>query len=286
MEKKWEHVVSREEVMKKLIKYAKLGYNHVTFLWGEPFIHPVLHFATRFAKKLWYTTLVTTNASTLQFEAQAKKHLPSIDQIFISVPVINTEKQLEINQTKWIINFDNVFANIKKHWSWNFLKVNTVINHMNLDEISDIIRYLSTTQVTEISLTYPDLNPSYYGDEYITNVIAPKYTEVRPYLDEWYELWQTHNIRVQFVDIPFCIFPSTKFYAYTDDFMYQNRLKINAWEEEWDRDEKLPRARKKLEKCGWCMHKTICWWPSTSYARLYGDSEIIPITESKDAVIH
>jgi organic radical activating enzyme len=38
MDVMWDRVISNKEVLKKLIKYKKEGYNHVTYLGGEPFI--------------------------------------------------------------------------------------------------------------------------------------------------------------------------------------------------------------------------------------------------------
>ena len=65
MEKSWDKKVSKYEILKKLIKYKKSWYNHVTYLWWEPFIQPVFLEALKLWKKLWYTILVTTNCTTL-----------------------------------------------------------------------------------------------------------------------------------------------------------------------------------------------------------------------------
>jgi wyosine [tRNA(Phe)-imidazoG37] synthetase (radical SAM superfamily) len=69
------------------------------------------------AKKLGYTVMVTTNASIIQFESKSKEYLPTIDQLIISIPIINEQKQLLINGTKGVINFDKVFENIRKYWN-------------------------------------------------------------------------------------------------------------------------------------------------------------------------
>lgn len=274
MEKTWDKVVTREEMMKKLIKYRKQHYNHVTFLGGEPFIHPVLHFATRFAKKLGYTTLVTTNASTVQFEKQAEKHLPTIDQLVISVPIINTEIQPIINDTKGIIDFESVFRNIKKYWKWNFLKINTVINQYNLAEIESIIEFVWMKWAHEISITYPDITIPYYSLDHIKTKVAPKYTEVKEKIESWITTAEKVGINIKLVDIPFCCLPDEKYITYTDDYCYQTRLKINNMEEEISRDDFLPRRRKQISTCDTCSYKDICWWPSFHYKDLYGNDEI------------
>lgn len=284
MEKAWKNDVTKEEVFKKLIKYKKKGYNHVTFLWWEPFIHWVFWYATKLARKLWYTVLVTTNWSTLQFDTQAKKHLPNVDQLLISVPIIDKNKQLEINRTKWIINFDKVFENINKYWDWNFLKINTVVNKLNLDWISDIIKYISIYWVKEISITYPDIIMPYYSKEHIINLVAPKYSEIWKYIDNWFNIANEKWIKLILTDIPFCCLPNLKYIKFTDDYLYQTRLKVSHDEEEIDREEFLPRRRKQISKCRKCAYIKTCWWPSRHYNHLYWLDEIKSIDKTIDNI--
>ena len=79
MEKMWKTKVTEAEIFKKLIKYKQKWYNHVTYLWWEPFIQQNFLFALKIWKKLWYTIMVTTNWSMIQYEKIAKKYLPYID---------------------------------------------------------------------------------------------------------------------------------------------------------------------------------------------------------------
>lgn len=280
MEEAWDKEVSRFEMTKKLIKFRKLWYNHVTFLGWEPFIHPVFWFATRFAKKLWYTVLVTTNASTIQFDTQAKKHLPNVDQLLISVPSIHPEKQLEVNRTKWVIHFEKVFDNIEKYWKGNLLKINTVINQLNLSEIEDIIDFLWKRSVDEISLTYPDITMPYYSKEHIIEYVAPKYSDVKRYIPIWFKKAEEYGISLKIVDIPFCCLPWKEYIPYTDDYVYQTRTKINHKEEKIERVDFLPRRRLKVPACRDCSMKDICWGPSRHYEELYWLEEIQALSYS------
>lgn len=274
----WDRDVSERDMMKKLIKYRKLGYNHVTFLWWEPFIHDVLHFATKFAQRLWYVTLVTTNASTLQFDIQAKKHLPSIDQIILSIPIIDKKVQPIINDTKGIIDFDNVFKNISQYWDWDFIKVNTVINLLNMDHILGIIDFIWKRGVKEMSITYPDINIPYYTKQHIMEKVAPKYWEVKQYIEKWILQAEVYGINLKIVDMPLCCLPSKEYIKYTDDYCYQTRTKVNGREEEVSRDEYLPRRRWHVYNCKSCEVKDVCWWVSQSYDDMYGLMEIAPLS--------
>lgn len=277
MKREWNNKVSKEEIMKKLLKYRKQWYNHVTFLWWEPFIHKIFNFALLFAKKLWYVVMVTTNASTLQFEGQSEKYLPKIDELIISIPIINEKKQLEINRTKWKIDFDKVFQNIETYWTWKFLKINTVINKLNLKEISNVIRYIWLKWVKELSITYPDINMKDYSKEFILKMISPSYKEVSQYIEEWFNVAKEYDINLILTDLPFCSLPDLKYHKKTDDFIYQTRTKISVEGEELDREEVWPRRRKIVYKCSKCLHKKTCWGPSFHYEELFWLDEIKPI---------
>lgn len=297
MEKMWNYKVEEREILKKLIKYKKLWYNHVTYLWGEPFIQKNFEFALKVWKKLWYTIMVTTNASLIQFENIAKKFLPYIDELVISIPIIDKKVQPIINDTKAIIDFDNVFSNINKFWKWNFLKVNTVINNFNLKHLEWIVHFLWKYWVKELAFTYPDIYRSYYSREHILSKMAMNYSEAIKYIIPAFELAQKYNINTKIVDIPFCVLWDERYIKFTDDFSYQARLKIDfEWKELqrintwiWKYEKKLeenlevketdwylPRMRKVISKCKNCKYNSVCWWPSQHYEELFWLEEIKP----------
>ena len=141
MEKTWTKKVTEYEVLKKLLKYKKLWYNHVTYLWWEPFIQWVFLYALKVWKKLWYTILVTTNCTTLHIDKQAKKYLPYIDELIISVEAIDKWLQQKISRSKVLVYWDNVFKNINKYWKWSYFKANIVITKDNLLDIFNIVKY-------------------------------------------------------------------------------------------------------------------------------------------------
>lgn len=293
MEKMWSVKVTHKELLKKLIKYKKKGYNHVTYLWWEPFIQSNFDFALKVWKKLWYTILVTTNANTIQFDNIAKKYLPYIDQLIISIPIIDKKTQPVINNTKVIIDFDRVFENINKYWRWNFLKVNTVINKLNLEHLEGIIHFLNSYWVKSISLTYPDIYRSYYSKDHIISKMAMPYKQAMKYVIPAFELGRSFGIDVKLVDFPFCTFPSLEYTQHTDDFSYQERLKVNYEEKEYfrvstgvwkneknlniKRPDSIPRMRSLIWKCKKCSVNQVCWWPSDHYKELFWTSDIQPV---------
>lgn len=287
MQKAWTKKVSKLDILKKLLKYKLEWYNHVTYLWGEPFIQWVFGDALKLAKKLWYTTLVTTNATTLHIDSQAQKFLPYIDELFLSVEALKIEDQQKISRTKNYVHWEWVFENIKKYWNWKMLKANIVITKDNLNYIKDIVFYLNEKQVKNISITYPDIALWFYTKNHVLNYIAPKYNECFLKIEKTILFCKENNINLKIVDFPFCIFPIEKKEHYiklTDDFDYQTRIKISHEEEVVDRWNlskmiQMPRKRFKIKKCISCFYNKICWWPSIYYENLYWLDEINPITK-------
>lgn len=285
MEKAWKQKVTKYEILKKLIKYKKLWYNHVTYLWGEPFIQWVFKDALLLAKKLNYTTLVTTNATTLHIDAQAEKFLPYIDELFLSVQAIDIDDQQKISRTKNFVSWDKVFENINKYWNWKTLKANIVITQDNLEILDEIVKYLHKKSLKEIAITYPDIAFQYYWKKHILEKVAPNYKKCVEKILPIVEFCEINKINLKLPDFPFCVFPEEnreKYIRLTDDFDYSTRLKITYDNSELKRDDlksddDLPRQRKNIKNCENCKFLNKCWWVSRFYDKLYWLDEIIPI---------
>lgn len=280
MEDNWNRKISKYDILKFLLKYKLLWYNHVTYLWWEPFIQPVFLDALKLWKKLGYTILVTTNATTLHIDSQAKKFLSFIDELFLSVEAIEINNQQKISRTKNYVHWEKVFENIDKYWKWTYLKANIVITQDNKKELFNLVVYLHKKWIKNIALTYPDIDYKFFWKKYIKKYVAPSYKELMDELILIVKFCNTNNINIKIVDFPFCVFPikyMEDFIKITDDFDYETRIKINVYWEELDRKFILPRNRVHLKKCEKCKYIKKCWGASKFYKYLYTEKEINPI---------
>lgn len=286
MERDWDIRVTKYDILKKLITYKKQWYNHVTYLWWEPFIQPVFLDALKIGKLLNYTILVTTNCTTLHLDKQASKFLPYIDELMLSVEAIWIEEQQKISRTKNYVHWDGVFENIKKYWKWSYLKANIVITQDNKNILMDIVTFLYTKWVTNIAITYPDIYLDYYWKSHSQNIIAPSYQECMSEIIWILEFGDMNWIFIKVVDFPFCVFPKDnlidKYIRITDDYDFQARIKIENDETILDRwalktQDELPRQRTHCYKCKKCTYVWMCWGPSEHYEKLYSLDEINPI---------
>ena len=280
IERFWDIEYSGKEILKKLQSYKKKGYDHVTFLGGEPFIQKNFQYSIRAAKALGFTLLVTTNATTLQVKKNAKETLPYIDELIISLPSLDPENQTYVNHTKNPIDYDKVFDNIQEYFSGNFVKVNTIIGKYNCHELVNIVQFLGEKGVKEISFTYPDYGKWAFEK---ADKVFMRYTELLPYLESAYDMGQKFGMTIRLCDIPLCC--SGKLYPVHEDLYYDNRLKVGMHQEEehygeeveLDRNKKAPRSRRQVEKCKGCKVNKYCWGPGHKYVtELFDDSEIAP----------
>jgi len=286
MEKNWDKKVTKYDILLQLLKYKKKWYNHVTYLWWEPFIQPVFWDALKLWKKLWYKILVTTNATTLHIEREAEKYLPYIDELILSVEAIDKDSQQAISRTKVHVRWDEVFENIKKYWKGSYFKANIVITKDNLEILYDLVKYLYDKWLKDIAIVYPDIYYWYYSKEHIKQRIAPIYSDCISHILKIYDYCKENDINLKVTDIPFCVFPKDKiedFIKITDDFDYWTRIKIMNKDKILDRKnlelyEDIPRDRFRIEKCDSCKYKWTCWWPSIHYKAIFWNyDEINPI---------
>jgi len=282
MEQAWNKRVSKYEIIKTLVKFKKKWYNNVTYLCWELFFKPVFLDALKIWKAFWYTILVTTNASTLHLEKQAKKYFLYIDELILSVEAIDKKLQQTISRSKVFVDWERVFENINKYWHWSYLKANIVITKDNLNYIIDIVNFIIWKWVKNIAIAYPDIAFYYHTKKHIINRVAPKYSECISIVEEVFDYCNRNNINLKITDIPFCIFPKNNLKKYirsTDDFDYWTRVKISSkWLILHDKDLKmkknLPRDRFWEDECEKCIYKWKCWGPSIHYKDLFWLDEI------------
>lgn len=132
----------------------------------------------KIAKKLGYTTLVTTNATTLHIEREAKKYLSLIDELILSVEAIDYHVQEQIAQTKALTHWEKVFENVHTYAKLALFKANIVINQLNKTHIYDIVDFIVRQGIKEVVLTYPDIDLLFYKKKHIVDKVAPRYSEV------------------------------------------------------------------------------------------------------------
>ncbi len=254
------------EINEQLNKYREEGYSHLNILGGEPFLEPSFYKVLSKAKGLGFITAVTTNGSLLSDENIAVKNLPLIDDLILSIHGHNEEIISRQSQNKNLyVNLQAAFLNIKKYFRGRILKTNTVINNLNYKYLLDIVKFIQRAGISEISLTYMSIDD--HNKEFLVSL-----GRLQPYLEKVMEYCSNNDLRIRFADIPLCFLGQ---YPHLDNSLYYDKR------QKYDVDGKLIehcRQKTKTEKCSGCMYEGICEGLDLSYYKIFGDSELMPIS--------
>lgn len=127
----------KEQAIQLVIELAKFGFEKITFAGGEPTLCPWLPELIQTAKSHGLTTMIVTNGSRLT-KGFLLKNQPFLDWIALSVD--STYATTNFNLGRAIAGKRNIVGEdylklvqeIKNHGYG--LKINTVVNQLNLDE--------------------------------------------------------------------------------------------------------------------------------------------------------
>ena len=270
IDKWWDIPIKDRDIIKTLIKAKQDWFDHVTFLGGEPFLHNSFYSGIKIAKKLWFKVLVTTNWSILQYIWKSLLQLKYIDELIVSIHSLKQSPQTKISQSKSYIDFSKVFKNIQDYWSWDYLKVNVVLNICNKDEIWDIIDFSINNWVNAVSITYPDLLPREYWAKNIREDIVLDYNEAAEIILKEITAQRSEKIDIKLSDFPICLFREKKYLInMCDDLFYENRIKLTIDRVFLDRNKISPRNRVHIEKCNKCKLIWTCLWVSWNYEEIF-----------------
>lgn len=132
-----------EEVADVLLSRRRAGFEHVTFTGGEPTAHPLLPAALAAARRLGYKTYLTTNGGRFAEEAYARKVLPLVDELCLSVH--GPDAGVHDDSTGTPGSFDRAMKaldHVERHGTGTFLLSNTVATRRNWDALEATLALL------------------------------------------------------------------------------------------------------------------------------------------------
>ncbi|MFA5188679.1 MAG: radical SAM protein [Patescibacteria group bacterium] len=249
-------------IVNKIKDLKNQGYGHINFLGGEPFLEKNFLPFLQAAKQNGLSTAVTTNGSLLSNEEIAKSHLPLLDDLIISIHGHNEELISQQSKNPGLFkSLLEAFANIKKYFQGRLLKANCVINKLNYKDLPEIIEFICTNGIHEISLTNMSLKG--YNNEYVVPL-----SELKKVIPKIADYAKENNLVLRFSDLPFCILGDN--YYLTNEIFADERVKYNAA----NKEESFWRPKLKTEKCNECKLKDLCMGIDLEYYKLFGDCEL------------
>jgi radical S-adenosyl methionine domain-containing protein 2 len=140
----------KEQSLEVVRQLAAAGFQKITFVGGEPTLCPWLIELIQEAKKLGMNTGIVTNGTRLTADYLSELR-PYLDWIGLSVDSLNEETNVSIGRAitgKKALNRNHYYELVELINSFRFLlKINTVVNRLNLEEnLSEFIRRSKTSR--------------------------------------------------------------------------------------------------------------------------------------------
>lgn len=135
--------VRGEEVARVLVERRRRGFDHLTLTGGEPTAHPALPAALEAAKRLGFRTYVTTNGGRFAEEDYARRVLPLVDELCLSVHGPDAETHDAAAGTPG--SFERALRardRVAAHGRDTLLRTNTVVTRANWERLPETVRLL------------------------------------------------------------------------------------------------------------------------------------------------
>jgi MoaA/NifB/PqqE/SkfB family radical SAM enzyme len=274
--RKSEKTITFLEVKKYLDDEAALGARHVTLLGGEPSIQEIFPKTIEYAKKIGYKICIATNGSAFVSSEFAKKYVPKLDEIIVSVHGHNNNVLDKITRRKnSYTKLERALGNIVRNFKGEVLKTNTVIMGLNHEYLFDIVKAIHNIGVKEIDLSAMDLYRDHEMDK-LYNCLGEisDFSCIVNVLSEIFEYEKRNNLNIRVNDIPLCYLGDNMIKS--GNLYYANRIKISENGERFNRKEIPPRAMLKLKACEACRFNDLCPGFIKKYVKTFPDQKVYP----------
>lgn len=268
------------EAVRELLKKRAEGFTHVTFTGGEPTLVEDFPTILKCAKKMGFTTYMTSNGQILSFNGMAERIFPSLDELCLSIhgPQESIHDALVRNPG----SFQRIFAVIDYLKSWRrplYLFVNTVVTCSNvhcLHGIMDVARRSGKFKHYIVSYMAPE-----GGALRNFSKLAVPYSEISKGITGLILHAKRLGVTLRFFGMPACVLGKHK--EFSNDFYFSSRVTL----ERSYRGGRVclrqvqtlvpTRKRVYLPRCRKCTQKGRCGGIFKRYLKEFGDAEFHPV---------
>ena len=250
-----------EAIYRNMVEFREKGYDHITFLGGEPTIHKDIIKIVASAKRLGFRTIfMTTNGRMLSRDKFAESIIAAgLNEVCIS---IHGTKETHEMMTRADGSYEQAIRALENLEGRIPIMTNSVITGDNMEDLPRLMTALNRFRLTRCAVAYPLLRGSMLNDGKIAT-----YSEVMPYLRDIVSK-SKHDIRIS--NIPMCILGDLD--NHSDDIGYDERDYDNELGDDGKRyEDGVDEIR--IDICKTCKHNKICRGIPREYIEMFSDKE-------------
>jgi len=263
MRKYWKDPLTEIQVRTILVDRAKKWFNYVHFTWWEPTLFPNFVKLLKFAKKLWFYTLVGTNWSLFYGDDFSKNIFNYLDQVILSVHWYNEKTCfLQTWDKNHFSNFSKIISNINKYKKDStYLMTNIVLNKHNYKNWVKIIKFLKE----EVKYELKHVLISVVAPEWLAEVnyedLVFDFNDFKKYGLEMIDYCNNNDLIFRIFWLPICVLWD-EYSEYSNDLYWWERHTIERFtssngkvvlQDVYSPDNS--RKRKFISKCDSCSRK-------------------------------
>lgn len=268
-----------DRVKDEIAQFSRDGYNHITFLGGEPTIRRDFIEIVLFARTLGFETIfLTTNGRMLRDARYAKDLIEAgVTEICLSLhgPASNVHDTLTQSMrsfTQTLKAMENL-REIGKRFS-----TSTVITRLGFQLLPELTRLILSFDPMRMLYSYPICNGGALAN---FDTVVPRFSESMPFVAESIELASEKDVMMTVGQSPFCVMLGYEAYA---DILYWGGgeatvkrvvRKFSARHVEDGRVVDVHGENKVKKKvCRPCMYRRLCEGVDHRYAEHAGVTEL------------
>jgi len=267
------------EIVDKLKEKRKDGFNHVTFTGGEPTLYPGFAKLLEICRLLGYRTRAVSNGWPFSSEEYAKKTLPYLDELCLSIHGADSKSHDYMTGAKGgYLKMKRALETVCALKPDIKLIVNSVATSKNVDELAAIASWVSRHEpVSEYWIS--TLVAQGAGWDRFKELSLPN-REVMARASEIVRA--AGRVPVRFYGFPLCVLGqyrgcSTDVGRNPAVAVYRGRKKDGTTDIREMESKKTDPPHVKPSVCSDCGASSHCGGLWREYYRLYGDSELTPL---------
>lgn len=269
------------EAIKTLAERRRRGFRHVTFIGGEPALHPRFEEIACWAFKLGYKTQLSTSGFRFADKTFAASVLPHLSEICVSVQGWNERSMSEsMGAAGRFALLCKALDNIGGQGKNTTLMCNTVIHKGNADNLGKILSLVlkkTGAGLFMVSNLVPWGTAAERYDELVVSLSG-----IREIVAGLVAKAESAGIDIRFFGVPACVLnPQWK---YSNDYHWAPRAMLESRDSEKrgrysiERINLIPPLdRIKVRQCAKCAFQSWCGGMFRTYIRRFGSDELIPI---------